>query len=253
MKIIIYDIEVSPKLGYYYPPDYETKGIRVERDWHLMSFAYKELGKKKIHVHALPDYQLYEFEPYNDRALLQDLRNMLDDADLVIGHNSDRFDNKKTNARLIFHGIDQPSPYETADTLKIARANFKFDSNRLDDLAQYLGLGRKQGSHGELWHDCLHGNEKAWRAMKRYNRQDVALTEQVYLKLRGWAKTHPNMSKYRNNEDDTACDRCASTNYQKRGFSPKASRWRIRYKCLNPECGKWFLSVKSYKVKPYEA
>lgn len=248
MNIYIYDIEVAPKLGYYYPPDYETKGIKVERDWHLMSFAYKKLGQKKIYVHALPDYQLYEFEPYNDKALLQDLRNMLDDADLVIGHNSDRFDNKKANARFIYHDIEQPSPYETADTLKIARANFKFDSNRLDDLAQYLGLGAKQGSHSALWYDCLNGNMKAWRKMKRYNRQDIVLTEQVYLKLRSWAKTHPNMSKHRQLEEDIACDRCSSTNYVKRGFAPKASRWRQRYKCK--DCGRWFMSIKSYKVKP---
>lgn len=249
MKIIIYDIEISPNNGWYYPPGYETRIIKNERPWHLMSFAYKELGKKKVYVHALPDYKLYKTEPYNDKELLLDLRNMLDDADLVIGHNSDRFDNKKANARFIYHGIDQPSPYEKADTLKMARSNMKFDSNRLDDLGEYLGVGRKKGSHSDLWYDCIQGDEKAWRKMKRYNKQDIVLTELVYLKLRSWATSHPNMSKYRKNEEDVSCPRCSSLNYNKRGYMPVASRWRHRYKCK--DCGRWFQSVKSYKIKPY--
>jgi len=248
MRIIIYDIEVSPILSWTYPPNYETRVQKIERGWHLMSFAYKELGKKKIHVHALPDYNLYEYEPYNDKALLQDLRKMLDDADLVIGHNSDKFDNKKANARFVYHDIAEPSPYEKADTLKIARSNFKFDSNRLDDLAQYLGIGTKQGNHGDLWHACLHRDEKAWRKMKAYNKQDVHLTEQVYLKLRSWHKSHPNMSKYRKNEEDVICPTCSSTNYWKRGYLGVASRWKQRYECT--DCGRWYTGNKTYKVKP---
>lgn len=249
MKIIIYDIEITPILGWYYPPAYETRGVLTERDWHMMSFAWKELGKKKVYVKALCDYPGYKDDPYNDKALLQDLRNMLDDADLVIGHNSDRFDNKKANARFLFHNIEQPSHYDRADTLKMARAIGKFDSNSLNNLGKYLGLGEKVGSHAGLWRDCLNGNKKAWKAMKVYNKQDVALTEEVYLKLRGWANTHPNMSKYRKYAEDVACTYCSSTDFQKRGSKPKGARWRRQYQCKT--CKEYFFGTKSYKVKPY--
>jgi len=249
MKIIIYDIEITPILGWYYPPAYETRGVLTERDWHMMSFAWKELGKKKVYVKALCDYPGYKDDPYNDKALLQDLRNMLDDADLVIGHNSDRFDNKKANARFLFHNIEQPSHYDKADTLKMARAIGKFDSNSLNNLGKYLGLGEKVGSHAGLCIDCLYGNKKAWKAMKKYNKQDVTLTELVYNKLKAWAGTHPNMQKYRTDAEQVICRICAGINLSRRGYTAKATLWRQRYKCK--DCGAWSQGTKGHKVKPY--
>lgn len=248
MKIIIYDIEITPKLGWFYPPDYETKALHIERDWHVMCFAWKELGKKKVHFHALNDYAGYEEDPYNDKELLLDLRKMLDDADVVIGHNSDKFDEKKANARFVYHGITPPSPYERIDTLKIARANFKFDSNRLNDLGEYLGLGTKKGSHKDLWKDCIDGDKKAWKKMEQYNKQDIVLTEKVYLKIRGWAKVHPHMDKYRKKEDVVVCKKCTSLNVIRRGYIAAASKWKRRYYCN--ECNTWFQGTKSFKIKP---
>jgi hypothetical protein len=38
---------------------------------------------------------------------------LLDRADVVVGHNADKFDVRKGNARFIAHGLPPPPPYRT--------------------------------------------------------------------------------------------------------------------------------------------
>ena len=40
----------------------------------------------------------------------------------------------------------------------------------------------------ELWLKCMAGNANAWKVMKRYNIQDVRVTEKLYDKLRPGAQ-----------------------------------------------------------------
>jgi uncharacterized protein YprB with RNaseH-like and TPR domain len=158
----------------------------------------------------------------------------VDGADIIIGHNADKFDIRKSNTRFVFHGLKPPSPYKTIDTLKIARKVFKFDSNKLDELGRYLGLGRKIPHTGfHLWHSCMLGDPKAWKVMKKYNARDITLLEDVYYILRPWATNHPNV-----NQGEVGCPKCKATNVQKRGFSYTLLRKKQRFQCGN--CHGWF-------------
>jgi len=131
-----------------------------------------------------------------NRALLAELWKLLDAADIVCAHNGDRFDLRFSNSRLLVHGFG-PYSNKSIDTLKIARKHFKFGSNKLDDLGNYLGVGRKLFT---LSRDTLlgavAGNRRCWADLKKYNAQDVLLLERVCLKLRPWATTHPNLSHH---------------------------------------------------------
>src|SRR5712664_1835689 len=92
---------------------------------------------------------------------------------------------------------------------------FRFDSNKLDDLARYLGVGRKLPHTGfHLWKGCMSGDREAWKTMKDYNKQDVILLENVYYRIRAWDKNHPSV-----NRGQEACPVCAGTDTHKRGFS----------------------------------
>ena len=106
-------------------------------------YAWKWQGEKKIHVKALCDYPEYDANLDNDFFLVKDLRDLFDEADVLIAHNGDRFDIRKAQARMVRYGMKPPSRYQTIDTLKAARKYFQFDSSRLDALGQYLGLGQK--------------------------------------------------------------------------------------------------------------
>lgn len=48
----------------------------------------------------------------------------------------------------------------------------------------------------KLWTDCLAGDREAWDLMGLYNVQDTELLEKIYLALRVWDKSHPNVAVY---------------------------------------------------------
>ncbi len=219
---------------------WEQNVIDVRQDWYILSFAYKWLGTKKIYTHSLPDYPRFAKCREDDGALVEELWRVFDEADVLIAHNGDRFDIRKANARFIVHGLKPPSPYKSHDTLKTARRHFKFDSNRLDDLGRYLGVGRKLPHTGKkLWLACMSGDEAAWRTMRRYNAQDVALLERVYLRLRGWATTHPDLAVYTR---ELVCPSCQSARITQQGVKLTKTGHRQQFKCL--DCGGWHSGAK---------
>ena len=192
---------------------------------------------------GLPDYPGYKKGSEDDRKLVKELWHLLDKAEIVIAQNGDAFDLKKINTRFAYYGMPPPSPYRTVDTLKVARRYFAFNSNKLDYLGEYLGLGRKIKHEGfELWKRCIDGDLKAWKQMKAYNRQDVVLLEKVYLHLLPWIKNHPNLDNY---SDTTVCPKCGSKELQRRGYQFNQTTKYARIQCKN--CGGWSRSPVNIK------
>lgn len=234
-RILIYDLESFPNIAAVWGK-YEQNVLWYEREGGLASFAYKWLGERQTHVKALPDYRTYRKDMYDDKFLIQDLYELFNQADAVVAHNGDSFDQKKANARYLAHNIVPPEPYKQIDTLKVARKHFKLNSNKLDDLGSLLGVGRKERTGGlDLWHDCYYGDTKAWRKMKSYNKQDVVLLEKVYLKLLPWMSSHPAMGILTNIPG--ACPKCGKGPMQKRGFNFTTVSTVQRYQCQS--CGGW--------------
>jgi hypothetical protein len=108
------------------------------------------------------------------------------------------------------NGFPPPSPYQSIDTLKIAQRQFGFTHNGLDALARVFGLKAKLHTTFQLWKDAKSGDDKALKFMEEYNRGDVELLEEVYLKIRPWIKSHPNLALYVESED-TRCPHCGSS------------------------------------------
>lgn len=233
-KILFLDIETAPNLGYVWGM-WEQNVIDFKKNWYMLSFAYKWQGEKKVTTHVLSDFLGYNRDKENDKELVRKLWSLLDQADIVIAHNGDRFDLRKSNARFITHGFKPPSPYKSIDTLKIARKHFAFDSNKLDDLGKYLGVGRKIPHTGKhLWFGCMAGDKKSWAIMRKYNAHDVELLERVYLKLRAWATGHPKLNHYTRT---SSCPTCQSKQLRPRGFMYTATGKRARMSC--DSCGAW--------------
>ena len=235
-KVYFLDVENSPSVGYVWGK-YDQTVIDFKHDWFMLSFAYKVLGEKTTHVKGLIDYPGFKSRRDDDKKLMQDLWKVLDDADIVIGHNLDKFDIRKANARFLIHGLPPPSPYRTVDTLKVSRKAFKFNSNSLDDLGHSLGLGRKLKHIGfALWLGCMAGDRKSWDVMLQYNALDVDLLEKVYFTMRPWATGHASVSK----GDRDACPKCGSKKVEKRGQSFTQFSSTQRYRCQ--DCRGWFQS-----------
>lgn len=239
-RIAFWDIETAPTRGWVWR-NYEDNLIATDKDWYILSFAVKFSDEKKIRTYALPDYAGYAQHKECDKALVKDLWTLFNEADILVGHNGDKFDIRKSNARMIMHGLLPPATYKTIDTLKIARRYFAFGSNKLNDLGRMLGVGVKVAHTGsQLWFACMAGDPRAWKLMRKYNAQDVHLLEQVYYRLRPWMTNHPNVTLY---GAGYGCPTCASTNVQHRGTQVKIASIRQRLHCQ--DCGSWFTGAKA--------
>jgi len=174
---------------------------------------------------------------FHNPNYIKGLHELIDEADILVAHNGNKFDVPVMNTAFILEGLGPPSPNKYIDTLAIARRHFKFFSNRLDYLGEFLGLGRKVEHEGfGLWLKCMDDDPEAWSKMIEYNKQDVRLLERVYRKLRPWIKTHPSVIVDKDIMAP-ACSRCESHNIQYRGYAvTNVSKWR-RFQCQ--DCGGW--------------
>ncbi len=233
-RILLFDIETMANRAWVWGK-YEQDVIDFDLEWYMIAFAFKWYAHKKTFVYALPDSAGYEQARGNDSALSMARWELFDKADIVIGHNSDAFDIKKANARFVAHGLPPYTPFQSIDTLKIARRHFKFTDNRLDALGATLGLGRKLKHEGwGMWKDAaFHDDKSAWSRMKEYNRQDVRLLEAVYDKLKPWMPNHPNLNLY--NDTQMNCPICGSDDVMKNGTRKTRTAKQQRYLCNN--CG----------------
>lgn len=235
-RLCFLDIETFPILGYAWGPKWETNLLKEKTPIRLASFAYKWAGEKTVHCVALPDLAQYEVDRESDRELVQELWEIFDKAQIIVAHNGKAFDIKQSNAFFARHHMKPPSWYVVIDTKTEAKKYFRFSSNSLDDLGEYLNVGRKERTGGiDLWWDCMDGKPEAWKKMKRYNKQDVVLLEKVYEQLRPWMKTHPNLNVY---EDRVmSCKYCLSMNLIRRGNSPRKNGHVPQWFCK--DCTGW--------------
>jgi len=163
---------------------------------------------------------------------------LLDEADIVIAHFGDKFDIPILNTRAIIHGLSPYSSIKSIDTKKVVSSTFKFPSNKLDALATYFGLEGKLKSGFNLWKSCLQGSDHTRQVhldkMFIYNIQDVKLLEEIYLILRPWIKSHPNVGLYIES-DTTVCSNCGSKHIEKtdKFYYTSAGKYPV-YRC---ECG----------------
>ena len=238
-RILLYDIENSPSLGWVWDK-WNTNVVELHQDWHLLCFAYKWLGEKTVRTVALPDFPRYQKTKRDDRDVAQALWTLFDEADVVVAHNGNKFDQAKSRTRFLVHGFPQPSPFREVDTLQVARKHFAFTSASLDDLCRQLGIGRKEYDGGfKTWLGCMNGDPAAWRTMLKYNRRDVLMLEQLYLRMRPWIDNHPNLALMSDRPD--ICPKCGADGpFRARGWRyTQVSRRRL-YQCKS--CGGYVAS-----------
>jgi uncharacterized protein YprB with RNaseH-like and TPR domain len=179
-------------------------------------------------------------------VVVKRLREIFQDVDILIGHNSKRFDTKKLNARLMYHGLEPlPSGIIQLDTLTEIKKIAAFSSNRLDYLGKHLTNGGKKETSKGLWLRVLKGDKKAVEEMLVYNKQDVQVLEDVYLKIRPYIKQHPHIGVLHGENRQHSCQRCGSTNL-------KGNRERFTaagVKKIQKQCGDCHgYSTFNYKV-----
>ena len=202
---------------------------------YVMCWAAKWLGDKEVFFSSMMET--------THRKMIKNIYKLLEEADAVIHYNGTKFDIPTLNKEFLLLGLTPPSPYKEIDLLRTSRSKFKFPSNKLDYVAQALGLGEKVKHIGhELWIRCMNKDKQAWDMMKKYNIQDVVLLEKVYEKMLSWIRNHPNQNGY---HAGVVCPNCGSSNLIKRGSSCNTNTVYQRLRCK--DCGKWSRSNKQMK------
>jgi hypothetical protein len=218
-KVLIYDIETAPLLGYVWSLWENNVGLnQVYSDWHVLSWSAKWLGSPDSHVMYMDQRDAKNIE--DDSDILKGIWNLLDEADIVVTQNGKSFDQKKLNARFVMHGFQPPSSYKHIDTKLIAKKHFKFTSTKLEYMTDKLCTKYKKQKHMkfagfELWKEVLAGNIEAWTEMETYNKYDVLSLEELYNKLIPWDTTI-NFNLYHDDESHTC--KCGNTVLSKNGF-----------------------------------
>ena len=243
-NILLFDIETSFQMfGGFGRFNQNFSEMQVFENTKLLGACAKWLGSEDV-IEVWPEYFKDWSSDSQQRTMLRKIWWLLDKADYVIAHNAP-FDTKMINAFLVQNDIARPSPYRVIDTLRIAKSNFRFDSNRLDSLGKFLGVGRKMQHTGfDLWRGCVAGDTDSFKLMLDYCVQDVLLLEDIYMKLRHWDSNHPNLSIHYENKH--RCGVCGSEALYETGKKTytNASSYDL-LACSN--CGSWHRVRKSDK------
>lgn len=231
-RILLFDLETSPMECYtwglfkqFLTPD------KIIRNSAILTWSAKWLMGDRIFSDRVT---VDDARNREDHTIVSSMHEVFNSADIIIGHNFAHFDKKVANTRFILNGFGKPSPYQIVDTYKEAKKHFRFPSNRLNYVSKLLAGKEKLDTSFSLWTRCVNGDDSAIDEMLRYNKQDVRILEEVYLELRPWITSHPNLGLYYDDISDR-CPNCGSTGLNNDGYYyTPAGRYRSK-KCN--ECG----------------
>jgi DNA polymerase III epsilon subunit-like protein len=177
--------------------------------------------------------------------MVQAAHELLSAADALIHYNGKAFDVKHLQREFLLAELPPAAPHVDIDLLRTVRTQFRFPSNKLTHVSEALGIGKKTPHTGfDLWRDCMMGNDKAWALMKKYNIQDVRLTEELYDRLLPWIPNHPSVTVFDDRPD--ACPQCGKGPMIAHGLRRSKTMVYKRFQCR--ECGAWARSRVSEPV-----
>lgn len=237
MRRLFIDIETSPNVGYFWNPGHRISisydNIIEER--RVICVCYKWEGQDDVKALTWGKKQ-------DDKAIITKVSKVIEKADEIIAHNGDRFDIPWLRTRALYHRIPFASRVPSVDTLKEARRSLRLNSNRLDYIAKFTGVGRKEDTGGfGLWKDVMTGSKDALDHMVSYCQQDVRVLEKVWSEMVPYI-AHRHHAAVQNGGYRHECPHCAGTKTKRHGYSTTAAGTvMVRMLCLS--CAKtWRMS-----------
>lgn len=209
IKRLFFDIETSPNIGYFWRTGYNLSITPdcIINERKIICISYKWETEDKI-------YTLTWDENQCDKQMLINFIKVANQSDEMIAHNGDRFDIKWIRTRCIFHRVPMFPNYKTLDTLKKAKSGFNFNSNKLDYIAQFLGVGAKVKHSGfDMWKNVMAGDKDAMDEMVHYCEGDIIVLEDVFLTMQNYIKTNTHNGVINGNLK-YSCPSCGSENIE---------------------------------------
>lgn len=229
VKILVFDLETFPHEAYVWSLWRQNISLsQIVKPGGVFAFAAKWVGQK--------DVMFFSDHEHGHEGMVAAAHRLLSEADIVVSYNGISFDTTKIQTEFLLAGLTPPRPYKQIDLLRVVRKQFAFASNKLDFVSQQLGLGHKTHHEGfDLWVKCMAGDERAWKKMATYAKQDVKLTEKLYHYLTPWLTSVPHLGQMEGIEH--SCPYCGGAKLRRDGTAHAfVTSYRL-YECLN--CHAW--------------
>jgi hypothetical protein len=218
----VFDIETLPMVVYTFAMYDQNIGTeQVIREVSLLSWAGKFLNSSEIFYDILTPEEVIS---NNEFRIIKSCWEFMHKCDIIIGHNLISFDGKLMNTFFLKYNLP-PLKYVSVDTLLVAKANFRFSSNKLTFINNELHIRNKIDNEGfMLWRKCFEGDQSALDRMLEYNIGDIYATEDLYYRVRPYVR-NINVALY-NEIVENQCPVCGNTNLVSEGFYyTSAGKW----------------------------
>ena len=234
-RVLIIDIETRPMLVYCWGMFKQYISPQQVKDWGgVMTVAAKWHGDDDVMFRA-------EWGKGGKEGMIRWALGLLDEADAVVGWNSQKFDTRKLNAEFQRFRMRRPTPYRHVDLMRSQKRDADFPSNKLESRRLIHGREGKLDTGGfPLWVGAMNGDRDCRRLMQEYNCQDVLITENEFDEMRagGWVRNLPNLSLYGGH----VCPNCGSGKLQ--AHKPYRAETRRYALWVCQDCGTASRAVK---------
>lgn len=212
-KVMIYDIETSQaEFKQWWTGKRYVSHDRMIKEPVVISIAWKWLGEDDVHT----DH--WDMKTHSDRELMNRFLKEYNKADVVIGQNNDRFDNRWINARALKHGLYVNTFVRSFDIMKQGKRLFRLPSYSMAFMTKFLGITQKQSHEGIFMWDMIEdGTPKEQKEymdkMLDYNIGDIISTEEMYYKMRPYMRQVSHLGALEG-KGKYSCPECGGNNIE---------------------------------------
>lgn len=156
--------------------DIETTDLEADKGY-VVAIGLKEIDKEE---------KILFLENLDERGLIKNFLNLIDNQTLLIGYNISKFDIPyiKSKCFLLQINCNILKRIQTLDLLDVAKANLKFSNLKLNTFKQFFEIEDFGGEEiKNLFMKFLSGDEESKEKIIEHLKKDLVSTEKIYKRL----------------------------------------------------------------------
>ena len=193
-RILIYDIE-TPRLRaeLWWSGKQYVNGNDVIDEPKIISISWKWYGEEKVYAAN------WDLKTQCDKEMMETFLKEYNKADVIVGINNDRFDNRFINLRAAKHRLDVNTFVRSIDIQKQAKRLFRMPSYSLKYMGAFFGIPLQKQNHEGLvmWQKIQYGTiperKEYMGKMIDYNVGDIHATEGLLMRLMPQLNLHSHL------------------------------------------------------------
>ena len=165
---------------------FDIESSNLKADWgYVFCWCIKTLGKNEFITGRIVKEDLEK--GIFDKNIMKQLVSALRKYDLIITYYGNGFDFPFVRSRCLHHNIAFPAvgTLLSWDMYPVAKNKLCLSRNRLEHVAEFLGIKGKTHIYPEIWSKALFGDKKSLDYIADHNMRDTIVLEKVRNRLEG--------------------------------------------------------------------